>query len=155
MFRFFRWLFISLALAVLAIAMAFGLKQVQNKYCPAYQLDEFADNDFTGNTGTLKEAIGNAVVLLEKRKYRVFLKSYIPEKGKEKFVRDGMLVSTFVNGFKKKKADKMLSVLRVCARQDYEASGKTQKGVCTLKEPVTGKNSMTFIREKGSWRIED
>ena len=155
MFRFFRWLFISLALAVLAIAMAFGLKQVQNKYCPPYQNDVFADNNYTGNAGSLKEAIQGAITLLEKQKYRVFFASYIPEKGKKKFLNNGALVRKLVDSFKREKADKMLDTLRVCAQQDYEMSDKNLKAVCTLKKKIAGKSSMTFIKEKGTWRIED
>ncbi len=44
MLRILRWFFITLVLVALALGLAFGLKQAQNKYCPAYQSDQVVAN---------------------------------------------------------------------------------------------------------------
>ena len=154
MFWFFRWLFISIAAIVVALGLAFGFKQLQNKYYPAYQMNEFADNDYTGNAGTLPDAVTGGVALLKAKNYRAFLKSYIPEEGRNMYEQRGRSIDDFVQDFKTGKASTLLAALTECADiGDYALDGNS--GTCKISNPIRGKNTMTFIREKGTWRLEN
>lgn len=151
MFWFFKWVVVSIVMIGLAIGLAFGLKQVQNHYCPAYQI-----NEFTGNTGTLPDAVKDGIALLKTKNYRSFLKAYMTEEGHTKFKHQGILDDGFVKQFTNNKAPELLAVLMECDRKgDYTMSENGLRATCTFSKPIGGKNKIKFIKEKGSWRIEN
>lgn len=91
--------------------------------------------------------------LLEGKDYVAFFKAFVPPDDLKR-VTEGSSIEEFAKRFGPDRGPIMLSLLKSASatKPTIEADGKT--AVFTLKEPVMGKGSLTFIKVGEFWYLQ-
>lgn len=102
----------------------------------------------------LKTAIPEGIRMLEAKEYVPFLKAFVPPEVLKKIIGNGT-VEEFAARFGMGKADPLLNVLKQINGQEPEMKENGTKAIFKIKEPVNGKEEITFSKIEKFWYIEN
>ncbi len=149
MFWFIRWLLITIMMVLFVLGLAWMMKQVQQRYFPSSALASASETRFE-----VKAAIHSAITLLEAKDYPSFFARFIPVMGQDSISKRKGGYKKLLAHFQGKQENRMLAMLRSCAKARYKLSDNHKKATCHGTAADGSKKNLVMIKEKGRWRVE-
>ena len=100
----------------------------------------------------LKTAIPAAIELLENKEYESFIKRFVPPIDLERILKK-VTIEDFAKKFGERKSDLLLKVLNIIKDAKPKLDPDGEKATFALKEPIGGKQSMTFLKVGKYWYL--
>lgn len=102
----------------------------------------------------LETAIPEAIRLIEAKEYAKFLKSYVAPEDLKKIAAE-MPLDEFAKFFGEKKAEPLLKMLKAIkgVKPTLDADGK--KATFKVKDPIDGRDSISFQKVDKRWYIQN
>ena len=127
---------------------------VMSVIAPFVVLPVFADDVKPDPRENLNTAIPEAIRLLEAKEYKAFLKSFvIPDDFKR--ITATKSLEEFAKAFGERKGLKLLKVCKVIKDAKPTLDDTGTKATFAIKEVLAGKKSITFVKVKKHWYIQN
>ncbi len=102
----------------------------------------------------IESAIVDCIKLLKKKHYEELLSKYIYPDVREEILKE-QTIKELADGFKVKKADRLLNALKIAQTKEIEYLKEGKVGIIKLGKNIEGPDKIEFMKKDKLWYIAD